>query len=372
MRLFASITKKLNQVSGLMAYLAPHFDPDVFVSYSHGDSLGEGKSPLKEWTRALFRETLEREIQALHPEFRTLNVWMDDKIDPTALLTPELRSMVTASGVLMIVMSEHYLASSWCHDELEWFRKQIQDRAGDPGRVFVIRAQKTDPSKWPDFLRDERGNPLIGFTFHDSENGMPMGWPDLRWVDVEFRKAMAGLHTALTKRLRELRERAEQRSGVAGARPPPGTATGSRPVYLHALPESEAARADIKIALSSDGIETVSEEPGDGPRLKDMKRDSDLRIEAAKRCEALAVVRADNSRRSVVDVLEVGVDERERIAIARGRPIPCAVLDRTGERMPIDISAYGIDRFDVNKDTWRSEFRQWLAAARAPLAGAPA
>jgi TIR domain len=371
-RLFVKITVQLHQVGGVMAYLAPDFDPDVFVSYSHGDCLGDGKSPLKEWTRTLFREILQREIQALHPEFRTLNVWMDDKIDPTALLTAELRDTVSASGVLMIVMSEHYLASSWCHDELEWFRKQIRDRAGDPGRVFVIRAQKTDPSKWPDFLRDERGNPLIGFTFHDPDNGMPLGWPDLRWVDVEFRKAMAGLHTALTKRLRELRERAGQRSRVADAQQSPATATGSRPVYLHALPESEAARADIQLALSSDGIETVTEEPGDGPRLQDMKRESDLRIEAAKRCEALAVVRADKSRRSVVDVLEIGVDERERIAIARGRPIPCAVLDRTGERMPIDVSAYGIDRFDVNKDSWRNEFRQWLAAARAPLTGAPA
>jgi len=355
-----------------MAYLAPHFDPDMFVSYSHGDSMGDGKSPLKEWTRALIREILERDIQALHPEFKTLNVWMDDKIDPTAFLTAELRSTVGASGVLMIVMSEHYLESSWCHDELEWFRKQIQDRAGDPGRVFVIRAQKTDPSKWPDFLRDERGSPLIGFTFHDSENGIPLGWPDLHWVDIEFRKAMAGLHTALTKRLRELRERAGKRSAEADAQRSSIAATPPRPVYLHALPESETALADIKRALYSDGIETVTEQPGDGPRLKDMKRDSDLRIEAAKRCEALAVVRADNSRRSVIDVLEIGVDERERIAIARDRPIPCALLDRTSERMPIDVSAYGIDRFDVNKDTWRGEFRQWLADARAPLRGAPA
>jgi hypothetical protein len=31
-----------------MAYLAPHFDPDVFVSYSHGDPRGRGGSELKE------------------------------------------------------------------------------------------------------------------------------------------------------------------------------------------------------------------------------------------------------------------------------------------------------------------------------------
>ena len=29
-----------------MSYLAPHFDPDVFVSYSHGDPIG-GRAPLR-------------------------------------------------------------------------------------------------------------------------------------------------------------------------------------------------------------------------------------------------------------------------------------------------------------------------------------
>jgi hypothetical protein len=30
-----------------MAYLEPHFDPDVFVSYSHGDPRGTGDAPLR-------------------------------------------------------------------------------------------------------------------------------------------------------------------------------------------------------------------------------------------------------------------------------------------------------------------------------------
>jgi hypothetical protein len=36
-----------------MAYLSPHFDYDVFVSYSHGDPRGAGESPLKTWSHAL-------------------------------------------------------------------------------------------------------------------------------------------------------------------------------------------------------------------------------------------------------------------------------------------------------------------------------
>jgi TIR domain len=121
-----------------MAHLGPHFDPDVFVSYSHGDPLGDGKSPLKDWTHALIKE-LKGSIQALDTEFDALSIWTDEKIDPTADLTTEIRSKVSGSGVLMIVMSKRYLASSWCHKELDWFREQIDLRASDTGRVFVIR-----------------------------------------------------------------------------------------------------------------------------------------------------------------------------------------------------------------------------------------
>src|SRR5260370_37887751 len=226
-----------------MAHLSTHFDPDVFVSYSHGDPRGDGRSPLKEWTQRLIRE-LENQILALDTEFDALNIWMDDQIDPTSHLTAEVRKTVSASGMLLIVMTKRYLASSWCHDELEWFRRQIHDRAGDAGRVFVIRAPKTDVNSWPEFLRDERGHPLIGFTFHDPEDGMPWGWPDLQEVHGDFRKELCRLHTALTKRLRELRERFEQRSRAQAVHPPQPLAAGPRRVALYSPPAGEAVRAD--------------------------------------------------------------------------------------------------------------------------------
>jgi hypothetical protein len=76
-------------------------------------------------------------------------------------------------------------------------------------------------------------------------------------------------------------------------------------------------------------------------------------------------LRVDGGERFVGDLLDIGVDERERIASARGAPMPCAVLDKTGESLPLDVSPFGIERFDVNRETWRGEFRQWLDAAKA-------
>jgi hypothetical protein len=354
-----------------MAYLAPHFDPDVFVSYSHGDPRGGGDSPLKSWTQALIRR-LEQEILCLDTEFDDLKLWIDREIDPTAHLTEELRAKVGASGVLMIVMSRRYLGSSWCRDEVDWFRKQIRDRAGDFGRVFVIRAQATDESQWPEFLRDERGYAMPGFSFHDPETGYPLGWPDLSVVSRDFVKELCRLQTALTKRLRDLRDRAARRAAAEAAeRAPPPAVPGARRIYLHAPPDSEPLRVDIGRTLTNEGIVPLTAHFSASGGLSNWQRDASARMETAKRCEALALLRVDDGERFVGDLLDIGVDERSRIAAARGAPMPCAVLDKTGEELPLDVSTFGIEHFDVNRETWRGAFRAWLDAARPLQAAAP-
>jgi hypothetical protein len=104
-------------------------------------------------------------IRSVDPEFDQLHIWRDEHIDPTIHLTDELRAKVTQSGILMVVMSPRYLGSAWCKDELEWFRRQVEERRRDQGRVFVVRALPTPESSWPEFLRDERGHALVGFRF---------------------------------------------------------------------------------------------------------------------------------------------------------------------------------------------------------------
>ena len=92
-------------------------------------------------------------------------------------------------------------------------------------------------------------------------------------------------------------------------------------------------------------------------------------MEAAKRCEALALLRIESDERFVDDLLDIGVDERERIVGVRGAPLPCAVLDKTGESLPIDVAPFGIERFDVTQTDWNGRFRSWLDAARPSPAG---
>lgn len=350
-----------------MAFLIPHYEYDVFVSYSHGAQGPESGSPLKDWTLELI-DRLEADIQAVDTEFDDLHIWRDEQIDPTIHVSDELRGKVESSGILLIVMSPRYLASTWCKDELEWFGQQVQVREREQGRVFVVRALRTDEGRWPDFLRDTRGHALPGFQFHDKQDSMPYGWRGSGENREAYVRELWRLQTALTRRLRELRANAERRlkpKELSNA-----SAAAQRRVYLHARPENASVFDEVRRVLVQDGIAPLSTVADPGRDLADWMRESRARIETAKRCDALALVRADNDERFIGDLLEIGVDERERIQSARGAPLPCAVLDRSGEALPIDVSSYGIERFDVAKDDWRGKFHGWLNQAQERPAAA--
>jgi hypothetical protein len=380
-----------------MAYLAPHFQYDAFVSYSHGDPGRTGDSPLKSWTNRLVAD-LTSEILAVDPEFDQLSIWHDEQIDPTSDLTEGLREHIRSSGILIIVMSPRYLKSRWCTDELGWFREQIQDRSRDQGRVFVVRQLPTNEAEWPDFLRDQRGNAPIGFRFHDPQSSMPYGWRGIQDADKDFVQELWRLQTALTKRLRELRLRLDTRAPVAAAAAiapaaaaPPAmsavtvaTAVGAAPadiaaapavapsgrIYLHARAGDASVAGDVQRRLKPLGINLMSTGSGAGHELADWVRESKARFELAKRCDALALVRPDSDDRFVGDLLDIGVDERERIQAARGAPLPCAVFDRSGADFPIDVSPYGIKRFDLASTDWDAAFTAWLRETRIPRPGA--
>lgn len=354
-----------------MAFLQPYFEFDAFVSYSHGVRSGDADAPLKEWTLELIRK-LETDIRLVDTDFDDLHIWRDEQIDPTIQLTDELRAKVSHSGILLIVMSPRYLNSAWCKDELDWFKQQIEDRSRDQGRVFVIRALRTDETKWPDFLRDSRGHPLPGFQFHDRQDAaMPYGWRGAGTNLDAYVRELGRLQTALMRRLRQLRDNAARR--VNGAAAPAGTApaAGPRRIYLYARPEYASACNEVKQVLLQDGIPALSPVADPGRDIADFTRESRARIESAKRCDALALLRGDGDERFIDDLFEIGVDERERIQSARGAPLPCAVLDRSGQGLPVDLSGFGIERFDLGHDDWRGKFHSWLGQARPQATAMP-
>lgn len=350
-----------------MAYLAPHFDFDAFVSYSQGDPRRMGDSPLKQWTTS-FISKLMSEITSVDTEFDQLQIWHDEQIDPTADLTAGLREKVKSSAILLIIMSPRYLKSQWCTSELDWFRQQIQDRSRDQGRVFVVRQLPTSESEWPDFLRDERGNAPVGFRFHDPQNSMPYGWRGVGESDKEYVSELWRLQTALTRRLRELKQRMDIRAAPAAVAT--SAPAGGGRVYLHARAADASVSGDVQRRLKELGVNPMSMVGGAGPELADRICESKARFELARRCDALTLVRPDADDKCVGDLIDIGVDERRRIELARGAPLPCAVFDRSGADLPIDVSPFGIKRFDLSQANWGIQFTAWLNDARAHRPGA--
>lgn len=236
--------------------------------------------------------------------------------------------------------------------------------------MFVICALPTDETTWPDFLRDTRGHALPGFQFHDKQDSMPYGWRGAGTNRDAYVQELWRLNGALVKRLRELRANVERRA-KAEAPAPAAPAAGPRRIYLHARPEYATVCDEVKRALSQDGIAPLSAVADPGRDMADWTRESRARIETAKRCDALALVRGDGDERFIDDLFEIGVDERERIQSARGAPLPCAVLDRSGQLLPVDLSGFGIERFDLGRDDWRGKFHGWLDQSRGPVVAAP-
>jgi hypothetical protein len=350
-----------------MAYLAPYFEHDVFMSYAHGRIPGRPEAPLRDWSRS-FIDHLRADMFALQTDIGTAEFWDDRLGDPTDRLTDEIKYHVEHSGVLLIIMSPRYLASDWCSKELHWFRQQFLNRRVSPRRVFVVRAVSTNTDLWPDFLKDSSGHPDIGFQFHEETTRAgiePFGWPDLNERSNEFNKMLRSLRTTLIGRLEKIRA-SEQAARDDGASPARGNRTGPPLIYLHTPLGSAALRAKVKGELRDDGYCVApAVRPATGP--SDWQREAEDRIRAAQACDALTLLRPSNDARFDYEFREVGKHELSRINAARAsRPLPCAVLDGSATRFESAEFAErsGIALFDLSNPGWRPAFRAWFDRAR--------
>lgn len=342
-----------------MAYLkSPPFEYDVFVSYAHGES-----GMLKDWTLRLV-DRLEGDILDWVPEFRDLHIFIDSKLDPTKKLSDQLRDAVGKSGLLLIVMSEQYINSAWCQSEREWFESEIRQCQSDGGLLFVVRAQPTDHSDWPDVLKDSDGHPVLGFQFHrDVGRGeepfsvRPYGHPPSKGENEKYYEELSRLSTNLITRLREIRSRSEISETKESSL---SLFLDDKPkIYLQPLNDNQDEWEDAKRQLENMGCEVIYVDAGH--KSSDLLRMEEVRAEKLKmlkdEAHAACLLRPPGANGINKD-LEILVNDRSVMKMM-GRNIPCAVIDRSNPEISLP-AGLGIDVVSANGQDWPKSVRVWL------------
>jgi len=187
-----------------MAFLAPHFEHDLFVSYAHGAG-----GTYKRWTRQLVDDLKDAILdETLVDQFK---IAIDRDLDVTGSLEDQLRNKVKSSGLLLVIMSKPYLKSRWCKEERDWFLSEVRECQDGGGTVIVVRAHPTPEDDWPDCFKDDGGHVVLGVTFHrDDKPGdnvrFPYGFVERCDNDQKYWQALEKLVTKVEHRLQYLKQ----------------------------------------------------------------------------------------------------------------------------------------------------------------------
>lgn len=349
-----------------MSYIGSPFDHDLFISYSHGVSSRTG--PLLQPWSAEFVQALDNEMRMSPRLTEDLAVFLDasyrpgDGIDPMAGLTPQLQEQIERSGILVVLMSPHYLKSDWCARERNWW-SEAQTRLGWPTdkRIAVVHILPTT-EKWPASLCDPQGEPLLGFRLHDEPgpgiDPRPVGWFEVQGGDKpKFGETLRRIVGSLSIKLDELKSRAESlRQARSDADKLQGA--GGQALYLHGRKTQQAKWEQVALELAAGGYSVLPGEPD--PEVDDPQARMELRarrVEVLADCDALLLLGAGDGRLLDSDLLTVGRHDRQSARARSNRPLPCGVFDTVGASIATP----------VRRATARNIQADWLDATQNPL-----
>lgn len=377
-----------------MSYVGAPFAHDIFVSYSHGRMLNPDQiSDLRAWSTAFVRE-LDAELR-FDRKFADIRVFLDGDrgagrgIDPMASLTDEIREHISASAILMVLMSDDYLASRWCREEREWWAQHhyqddlVTARSGDTGlpaiqRIAVVRVTPTE-SAWPSLLLDSEGEQPVGFKLHaELAPGVvrPLGWklPPEKFqasileplLDVvgRLRSKLDAVHAAIASRR-------EQQAQVDKLAQPNGQV-----IYLHGRMDQAKAWERAGLALDAKGYSVL---PGEPDAVENdpvsLQRVRERRVETLADCDAMILLGTEDGRALDSDLVVVGKHDRQSARSRSNRPLPCGLLDTVGAAVATPIrraTARNLqaDWLDGTRPDWSDQVGRWLAdkAQKAQLA----
>ena len=359
-----------------MPILGDAFLHDVFVSYSRGQGPG-----LREYSRCLI-EDLERELRAFPNLGLGFSIFFDQSqheeqgVNQMHPLTTQLEKAVRGSGVLVVLMSPHYLSSPrWCPDERSWWidEQKANRRVGD-GRIAVVKIWNNKDQVWPPELCDSRGFPLPGFDFFDplSAAPQPFGWPRPRESESirQYNSVLLKLVNRIAHQLESMRQElkaAEQRKTHADQ------LVLNPLVYLHGRAEQPEGWHDARSRLKSSGVEILPTSPPSlGSSPTEYQKQRMVRIETMASSDAVLLVGSESAAVVEADLATVGRMDRHSASSRAARNLPCALLDLhgLGESSPSlrDVARnLGVEWLPSANEGWPMHARDWLRSAGSSL-----
>ena len=170
---------------------------NVFISYAWVDNEvypGDENGWVSTFLDGL-RKHLARELGRKDEAGR---IWLDyEQLRGNEPLTPTIREHLEASRTLVLILSNGYLASPWCRQELAAF---VDKFGTESGRIFTVEMSPVDEK--PEALRD-----LLKYTFwYPDEAKQPLTrWlPHIDGTDREYPREQQRLARDLAAKLRGL------------------------------------------------------------------------------------------------------------------------------------------------------------------------
>ena len=358
-----------------MAYLSPHYDHDLFISYPHGDFLREGVSPLKDWSEQFVKDL---RIELLwNKDFKDkLTIFLDQDdspghgVDPTVFLPDQLGAGISRAALLMILVCEPYLDSEWCARELNLWLKSHGDPARTTGRIFPILVAPIADARWPRSLCDELGKPLPGFLFHDPSQkdpnlGRPFKWRGSATTSDRFNEELMKVVTRVTVQLNLMREEFDRQSRLEEN----AVKLEERGlVYLHARTPDTVHWDRAARDLHDHGYAVLPPRPeAEATDELDWKRKEKDRVETLIGCDALLLVGGDQEDIIGRDIAAVGRHSRHSARARSEKLLPCAIYDPVGGARRSDptrrtAEALGIKWIDAlgGNGDWVKVLQEWL------------
>lgn len=241
-----------------MAASISGFAHDIFISYAHRDNRTFGRP--QGWVvtfEAHLREAL------LHKLTRgEADIWRDQRLSSSDPFSAAIQEAVSSAATLLVILSENYLASDWCQQELALFLRATQHTGGAAGRIFLACVDTVDYTRWPVAFHH-----LLGIQLYEQANvdapantlGTPMA------TDVGGRlywQRLDDLSRELAKKLTQMRSTGETPDVVPAPQdtPTPASPPTAPAVFLaETTPDLDAVRDTIRRYLQQASIRVLPE-----------------------------------------------------------------------------------------------------------------